>query len=73
MSKTTIIEGREYNKAKVRKDLLEEQVAVPVGKNYYSSPEPLPYRWKDDGDEEFEIFINGKWHLSESIDWEFEG
>lgn len=70
MCKTTIIEGVEYKKATIRKDLLKEQVAVPVGKNYYTSPEPRPYRWKDD--EEFEIFLNGAWHLSESIDWEFQ-
>lgn len=69
MSKTTIIEGKEYSKAKIRKDLLEEQIAVPVGANYYTSPKALPYRWRNEV--EFQVFLNGQWQYSESIDWEF--
>lgn len=69
MSKLVNIKGFNYPTATVRKDLQEDGTAVPVGKNYYSSSEPLPYRWKD---EEFQIYLNGKWQYSESIDWEFE-
>lgn len=62
------IEGFNYPVAKVRQDLLDEGTAVPVGKNYYTSAEPLAYRWKG---EEFEVYLNGKWQCAESIDFEF--
>jgi len=63
------VKGFNYPTTKVRQDLLNDQVAVPVGKNYYSSPEPLPYRWKD---EEFQVYLNNNWHYAESIDFEYE-
>ncbi len=55
----------------VRPDILRCGMAVPVGNDYYSGKQPLPYRWLDD-DEAFEIFYDGAWVEAQSIDWEFD-
>jgi len=74
MCKTIIIEGATYKKATVRKDLLSLELGVPVGLGHimrYDENKSFPYRWKDDGDEVFEIFYQGEWQEAESIDWDF--
>jgi hypothetical protein len=65
------INGFNYPLAKVRQDLLDEGTAVPVGRNYYTSAEPLPYRWTGEDGDDFQVYLNGKWHYAESIDFEF--
>lgn len=63
------VDGIVRSIATVRKDLLEEQMGVPVGETHYSSSEPLPYRWTRK--EEFKVFHNNKWQDAESIDFDF--
>jgi len=72
MEKTKInIDGYNYPLAKVRQDLLDEETAVPVGKDYYASAEPLAYRWTGEDGETFQVHLNGKWQYAESIDFDF--
>jgi hypothetical protein len=70
---TIKIQGFNYPKAKVREDILEQNLSVPVGEGYYGLPEALAYRWKDaDTDEEqFQVYLNGQWQDAQSIDFEF--
>jgi hypothetical protein len=72
-TRLVMIEGFYYPQAIVRPDLIEQELSVPVGEEHYGSPEPLPYRWKDmdTDDEQFQIYLNGKWQDAESIDWDF--
>lgn len=56
-------------KVKVRQDLLDEGLAVPVGDEYYSKPEPLEARWKDEF--HMEVCLNGKWGNALTTDWDF--
>ncbi len=58
------------NLAWVRVDLIEKNLAVPVGSDYYGGKDPLPYRWLDD-DEGFQILYMGVWVDAQSIDWDF--
>ncbi len=58
------------NLAWVRVDLIEKNLAVPVGSDYYGGKEPLPFRWLDD-DEGFQILYMGAWVDAQSIDWDF--
>lgn len=55
-------------KARIRKDLRDKHIAVPVGNGYYSSSEPVEYRWNDD---QFQIFVYNTWLDAESTDFEF--
>jgi len=41
--------------AKIRPDLIEEELAVPVGEYYVFTTDKLPYRWLND-DEIFQIY-----------------
>ncbi len=59
------------NLAWVRPDLIKQGLAVPIGKTYYGSKNPLPFRWLDD-DEGFEVCYCGEWIEAKSIDWDFE-
>jgi hypothetical protein len=64
----------EYPLAWVRTDLIEKNLAVPVGEDYYGDKKPLPYRWVDafyDGDEDFQVLYAGVWVDAQSIDWVF--
>lgn len=70
--KTVTIDGFRYHKAKLRKDLLEKSIAVPIGKNYYTSSKPLPYRYVGKDAMDFEVYLNGSWQEAESIDFEFD-
>lgn len=54
----------------VRPDLVKKNLKVPVAEGWYNESRPLPYRWLND-DQDFEVFVNGKWQESESIDFEF--
>jgi hypothetical protein len=78
MSKLVTIDGFQYPLAVVRADILEDELSVPVGSGHYDSPEPLPYRWFDpeddvtiEPDNDFEVYLNGKWQSAESIDFDF--
>jgi hypothetical protein len=55
--------------AYIREDLLERNLAIPVGRKYYSLKEPLKCRWK--GDWIFQVYLDKKWRKAESIDWNF--
>lgn len=57
----------------VREDLQEQELGVPLaeGETYYYDSEPLQYRWKDDGDDVFEVLYQGQWLEAYSIDFDF--
>lgn len=52
----------------IRKDILSQNLAVPIGDEYYAGKEPLKYRWRKDV---FQVFYNGKWQYAKSIDFDF--
>lgn len=62
-----------HKPAQIRPDLLAEGTGVPVGDKFYHLSEPLPYRWKNEGEdnEQFQVFFEGKWQDAESIDFDF--
>jgi hypothetical protein len=71
---TTIkVNGVNYPAAKIRQDLLEQELAVPVGDGHYSSKESVAYRWLNLGqdNEQFQVHVNGEWQDAESIDFDF--
>jgi hypothetical protein len=71
---TTIkVNGVNFPAAKIRQDLLEEELSVPVGDGHYGSKEPVAYRWKNLGqdNEQFQVHLNGEWQDAESIDFDF--
>lgn len=55
--------------ARVREDILNDNLSVQVGNNFYGNKGKRPYRWI--GDETFQVFYKGKWQEAQSIDWEF--
>ena len=55
--------------AKIRKDLLEKNLSVPVGNTYYNKKDCLPCRWVDE--DKLEVFLNKEWLSAESIDFDF--
>lgn len=60
--------------AYIRTDLLGRE-NPPVGVEYYSKKEPLPYRWLGETDEwegEFQVYYKGGWKEACSIDWDFD-
>lgn len=78
MSNTKNIDGFNYPLAVVRPDLLKDKMEVPVGDDYYGLPEPLPYRWtnpeddvSEESDDNFEVYLDGKWQGAVSIDFDF--
>lgn len=60
----------EENFCTVREDLIEQELAVPIGDEFYCDTAPLLYRWRNN-DADFEVFYNGKWQEAYSIDFEF--
>jgi hypothetical protein len=54
--------------ARIRKDLLKQGMAVPVGQSYYNSPKPLWAKWVKDT---FMVYYHNEWVEAESIDWEY--
>lgn len=60
--------------ARIRSDLLKDEQGVPIGleieSEYYTSAEPLEYRWRNN-DEIFEVLHNGQWKEAYSIDFDF--
>ena len=56
------------NKCRIRKDLVEDCFAVPIGIDYSVTDDEYQYRWVGDS---FEIFYHNSWHTAESIDFEF--
>lgn len=67
----TKIKGIEYSTTTIRKDILKQNLRVPVGNDYYGSAEALPYRWTGEDGEDFQVYHNGKWKFAQSIDFEF--
>lgn len=57
---------------KVRKDLIEQGIAVPIGNNKYYLTLPIEYRWVGEDEDEFEVKYIGEWMSANSIDFEFE-
>lgn len=53
---------------KVRADILNQNLAVPIGNVYYGESKPLPYRWRKDV---FQVFYNNKWEFAKSVDFDF--
>jgi hypothetical protein len=58
-----------------RKDL--NGICLPYGENKYTNPKNKRQRWKyrwineEKENEQFQIFINGKWENAYSIDFDF--
>lgn len=56
---------------KIRKDLIMEELSVPVGDDYLFTLEGVKCKWLDeDDDESFVVLYNGKWQAAYSIDFE---
>lgn len=53
---------------RIRKSILNEGLAVPIGDKHASPSYDLQYRWKDD--ETFQVFYLGEWQDAESIDFD---
>ncbi len=53
---------------KIRKDILKQNLAVPIGDEYYDEQYSLRYRWRKDV---FQVFYKGKWQFARVIDFEF--
>lgn len=66
----TDVNGIKYSTTTIRKDLLKKGLSVPVGDEYYGSPNPLPYRWTGEGGDDFQVYHNFKWKFAQSIDFE---
>ena len=64
----------EKNYCRIRKDLLEDDIMIPLSINsnytYIGTSRKKQYRWIND-DEQFQIKHCGKWYNAESIDFEF--
>lgn len=60
----------EYNSTQVRLDILKNKESVPVGDGYYGEEQRLPYRWVNN-DEDFQVYLDGKWQEAQSIDFQF--
>lgn len=61
-------------KAKVRQDLINNGLSVPIGPYNYGGEELLEYRWieAEDGiDELFEVLFKDQWLQADSIDFDF--
>lgn len=56
----------------IRRDLLNEDKAVPVGDKYISEDKDYEYRWAGSEDSEFQILVDGEWLEAYSIDFDFE-
>jgi hypothetical protein len=56
----------------IRKDILEEELGVPVGDIFYYDSAPIPSRWINEGqaNEEFQVFFNNEWLEAYSIDFD---
>ena len=65
------VDGIEYNTVQVRPDLLKAKESVPVGDGFYGKEQRLPYRWFNE-DEDFQVYLDGKWQEAESIDFDFD-
>lgn len=52
-----------------REDLRLQEIAVPIGSNFYNDKEKLEYRWVDESI--FEVLFNNEWLEAYSIDWDF--
>lgn len=73
------------NLAIIRKDIQEDESAVPVWEgidddhtqfHYHSDTRPVEYRWlkyqpEDEDEDRFQVLIDGQWLDAYSIDWEF--
>ncbi len=57
-------------KAKIRKDLRNRGIGVPVGETYYYGSQPLWSKWIKD---KFMVYYDNKWQEAESIDWDVKG
>jgi len=58
----------------VRPDLVAKNLRVPIGGGYplnaTNEKRPILYRWLN-GDEDFQVFVNGEWQEAQSVDFEF--
>lgn len=54
-------------KARIRKDLRNQGIGVPIGNTHYNSELPLCCKWVNDT---FMVYYNNQWLEAESIDWD---
>jgi|688.fasta_scaffold03804_8 hypothetical protein len=58
-------------KVKVRKDLLKENLSVPIGDNlFYGGKRFLRYRFLSN--DVFQVYYKNSWRNAESIDFDFK-
>ena len=55
-------------KCKIRKDLRDREIHVPVGNLHIYTEEVLEYKWEG---ENFKVLWEGVWENANSIDFEF--
>jgi hypothetical protein len=60
------------NTCRIRKDLLDGDMGVPVGNDYIREDIEYEYQWIGKDEEEFQIKLNGKWQDAQSIDFDFD-
>jgi len=60
--------GSQMSSARMRPNLFNNGLAVPVGDEYYYDRAPLKYRWHNNT---FQVFHKRTWQNAFSIDWEF--
>jgi hypothetical protein len=60
--------GSQMSIARMRPELFNNGLAVPVGDEYYYDLAPRKYRWHNNT---FQVFYKGTWQNAYSIDWEF--
>ena len=54
---------------RIRNDLLQENLSVPVGDGYLFTERLIPYRWIDE--DIFQVNTDGEWENAYSIDFDF--
>ena len=59
------------HRVKVRKDLVEQGVGVPVGDAYICDDVEYKYRWLNDDAEGFEVLHDGEYKTAYTVDFDF--
>jgi len=57
------------NYCKVREDLIDSELLIPIGNTYYTGNKEFKYRWKPN--DQFQVLYKNKWQDAESVDFNF--
>lgn len=58
-------------KCKIRRDLIQKGLRVPIAHAYIGTDREYGYRWTGKGGNIFQIWYRGNWNTAQSIDFEF--